>query len=137
MSLPFSITASAREAYETPIAGTQEIEVDHVGKISTVVPAECTGYVVNESFPVVDDALQGLLLVASAEATITFYDCEDAQVGQIVACAGVPAFWYACMGFDHGINGNVAYMTVDNASEDEITLVGRVAYNDSGACPSP
>jgi len=137
MSLPFTIVASARESFETPVTGTQEVDVDHVTKVSTTIPAECSAYVVHESFPITNDALQGLLLVLSGAATITFYDCDDAQVGQIEACAAVSVFWYYCMGFEHGITGDVAYMTVDNASEDEITLVGRIGYNDSSVCPSP
>ncbi len=137
MSLNFTINASAREGFESPIVGAQDHEVDHLSKISATIPANCPNYVVNESFAVDGNALVGLFLVADGPLVITLRDCADLSVGELELCEGVGVLWYQCIGFDHGITGNVAYMEVANDTDEEVQLVGRIGYDNNGVCPSP
>jgi len=137
MPLSLTVNAGAREGFESPIAGDQTIACDHISKLSASIPAECSNYLVSESFATTMDALQVLYLIATDAVVVTFFDCDDISVGEIELCANVPALWYHCIGFDHGITGDVAYFNVNNANEEAVILRGRIGHNNMTPCPSP
>jgi len=135
MSLDFRLVVTGAEGFETPVVGTQELEVDNVTKISATVTAECADFSIPANVP--EDTLAAMLLVADQDVDVIFRDGAAASVGEYSLCADVPFAWWSCCGHATPVSADACSIEVDNsANAEDATIVGRIAY-DNGPCPSP